>query len=260
MMEPGSAAQIIKTYLDHLLQASGFALEYTLEIQSPMHELEIQASSGIPDHSASAPVKPALSIHFTGSDVPLLTTRDAELLHAIEIVAASILRLDRTEHHRLIFDAGNLRAERARSLERAASDAVAQVRSTGTPFSFAPMNSRERRLLHLALASSGLQTASAGEGPSRSVVLYPPGQTPPPSLPYASRLRREAPPHRLVAATSGRPASPPHDRSVPLDRTRMISSRDPDMQPRSVSDSVEGSFEQSQDERVRAIRERFRKR
>jgi spoIIIJ-associated protein len=37
------------------------------------------------------------------------------------------------------------------------------------------MNSRERRILHLFLKESGLQTASAGEGPDRAVVLYPEG-------------------------------------------------------------------------------------
>jgi spoIIIJ-associated protein len=56
--------------------------------------------------------------------------------------------------------------------------AVEKVRATGRPFSFAPMSSRERRILHLSLAKSGLPTASSGEGPGRFVVLYPEGLEP----------------------------------------------------------------------------------
>jgi spoIIIJ-associated protein len=40
------------------------------------------------------------------------------------------------------------------------------------------MNSRERRLLHLALAATGLPTASSSDGPRRFVVAYPEGQQP----------------------------------------------------------------------------------
>jgi spoIIIJ-associated protein len=64
--------------------------------------------------------------------------------------------------------------------------AIQKVRATGEPFSFSPMTSRERRILHLALAKSGLPTASSGTGPGRFVVLYPEGLEPgPPEAPSA---------------------------------------------------------------------------
>jgi spoIIIJ-associated protein len=49
------------------------------------------------------------------------------------------------------------------------------VDDTDKPYSFPPMNSRERRMLHMFLKDSGLQTASSGEGARRFVVLYPEG-------------------------------------------------------------------------------------
>ena len=56
----------------------------------------------------------------------------------------------------------------------AATVAAEKVRQTGTPFHFAPMSSRERRILHLALRDqTDLRTESDGEGFNRSVVLYP---------------------------------------------------------------------------------------
>jgi spoIIIJ-associated protein len=56
----------------------------------------------------------------------------------------------------------------------AANVAAEKVRQTGTPFHFAPMSSRERRILHLALRDqTDLRTESDGEGFNRCVVLYP---------------------------------------------------------------------------------------
>jgi spoIIIJ-associated protein len=56
----------------------------------------------------------------------------------------------------------------------AASVAAEKVRQTGTPFHFAPMSSRERRIVHLALRDqTDLRTESDGEGFNRCVVLYP---------------------------------------------------------------------------------------
>jgi len=49
------------------------------------------------------------------------------------------------------------------------------VEDTEQPFSFHPMSSRERRMVHMFLKDSGLQTASSGEGSRRFVVLYPEG-------------------------------------------------------------------------------------
>jgi spoIIIJ-associated protein len=52
--------------------------------------------------------------------------------------------------------------------------AAEKVRHSGTPYQFAPMSSRERRILHLALRDEqDLRTESEGEGLRRSVVLYP---------------------------------------------------------------------------------------
>ena len=57
---------------------------------------------------------------------------------------------------------------RARELKLAAETAAEKVRRTGQPFSFAPMSSRERRMLHLAFrAYDDLATSSTGEGLNR---------------------------------------------------------------------------------------------
>ncbi|MEO8735471.1 MAG: R3H domain-containing nucleic acid-binding protein, partial [Edaphobacter sp.] len=130
--------------------------------------------------AAALPISnhPEICVELTGPDTPLLTTRNGELLHAIEHLAAKVLRLEPDQHDLISFDAENFKLLRNRELQLIAETAVEKVRATGQPYAFPPMNSRERRLLHLALSVSGLPTASTSDGPRRFVVLYPEGQQP----------------------------------------------------------------------------------
>jgi spoIIIJ-associated protein len=139
--------------------------------------------------SVSSVPSPQICVEFTGTDTPLLLARNGELLHAIEHIAAKILGLEPEEHDLIFFDAEGFKAKRDSELQLGAETAIEQVRATGRPYSFPPMTSRERRMLHLALAKSGLPTASSGEGPRRFVVLYPEGPAPAQPLATADRTR-----------------------------------------------------------------------
>jgi spoIIIJ-associated protein len=152
----------------------------------------VQPNADVPigeTSSVSAVPSPLICVEFTGTDTPLLLARNGELLHAIEHIAAKILGLEPEEHDLIFFDAEGFKAKRDHELQLAAETAIEQVRATGRPYSFPPMTSRERRMLHLALAKSGLPTASSGEGPRRFVVLYPEGPTPAEPLATADRTR-----------------------------------------------------------------------
>jgi spoIIIJ-associated protein len=117
-----------------------------------------------------------LYVELSGPDAPLLTQRGGELLRALEHVAAKILRLENEEHEKGSFDAANFKALRAGELRLAAEQAAERVRRLGSPYSFAPMNSRERRMLHLVFREyEDLETASSGEGLNRFLVVYPRG-------------------------------------------------------------------------------------
>nr|WP_246301734.1 R3H domain-containing nucleic acid-binding protein [Granulicella arctica] len=141
-------------------------------------------------HPTPAPETPELTVDLSGPDTPLLIANNGELLHAIEHIAAKLLRLEPEEHDRICFDAARFKADRDHQLRLSAEAAVAQVRATGLPFAFTPMTSRERRMLHLALKPSGLPTASSGLGPRRFVVLYPEGHQPPEPTPTADRTHQ----------------------------------------------------------------------
>src|SRR5271165_7095983 len=115
-------------------------------------------------------------VELAGPDVALLTERGGEVLRSLEHIAAKIIRLEPEEHDKVSFDANQFKALRAGELKLTAETAAESVRKTGHPFSFAPMSSRERRMLHLALkAFDDVETASSGEGLGRYVVAYPKG-------------------------------------------------------------------------------------
>ena len=158
-----NASQMIAALVE-LLHTSG-----CLELTAHMKHISSNGTSPGPE----------LSVELKGADTPLLTARNGELLHAIEHIAAKILSLEPEEHDRISFDADNFKLKRDRELHRLANAAIVKVQTTATAYVFPPMMSRERRMLHIALASSGLKSASTGESYRRSVVLYPQGVQPP---------------------------------------------------------------------------------
>ncbi len=138
-------------------------------------------------------------VELSGPDAPLLIERNGELLRAMEHVAAKLVGLESEEHDKVSFDAENFKALRAGELKLRAETAVDAVTRTGQPFPFAPTNSRERRLMHLALrAFPQVESASVGEGAQRTLVVYPVGfdrgsYTPPVFAPPVSRERGSRP-------------------------------------------------------------------
>ena len=83
----------------------------------------------------------------------------------------------------------NHRSMRLEELRLAAGVAAERVRKSGAPYEFAPMSSRERRIVHLALREhTDLRTESEGEGLRRYVVLYPQNYKPTAAKPQRKTL------------------------------------------------------------------------
>ncbi len=191
MQDLAQAAETVASFMRLLTTTGGLRLRF-----------RITAGAGAVDPDGFE--RRDIYVECKGPDAGLLIERDGELLRALEHIAAKMLDLDPEEHDRVSFDTNGYKAERARALRSSAERAVDSVEDTGTPYSFPPMNSRERRMLHMFLKDSGLQTASSGEGPRRFVVLYPEGYRIPVEAPRegrgyrsgtgAGRRRHERPP------------------------------------------------------------------
>ena len=191
----------IEQFLRKVCQLAGFSLTYEVsEGETPHPDFE----------------NPDLLVRFGGADVDLLLANKAELLLALEHLAMEALGMPAEEHSRLCFDANDHRILRIEELRVQALTAAERVKKTRQPFHFSPMNSRERRILHLALrGETDIRSESVGEGPVRQVVVVPADLK---VLPEPVRPPRPRP---EWDATGGRPGRPGFgNRGGPRDRDR----------------------------------------
>jgi spoIIIJ-associated protein len=156
-----AAANKINDFLRGVVAQGGLHLKYRITVDPPL-----------PDERDWE--RPEILVEFAGPDSTLLLERGGELLRAVELLAIEMLRLPGNEHEKICFDCMNQRKLRLEELRMAAGVAADRVRQTGTPYEFAPMSSRERRIVHLALRDhADLHTESQGEGGRRCLVVYP---------------------------------------------------------------------------------------
>jgi spoIIIJ-associated protein len=171
----GKIGARIDAFLRATLQNAGFKLNF-----------EIRDAEPAPDDFET----PEITVAFTGPDVDLLLSNRAELLLALEHVTMEMLRVPSEDHSRISFDANDYRLLRVEELRLSAMTAAEKVKRTGTPFRFNPMNSRERRVIHLALRNeAAVRSESAGSGPGRQVVVYPAGMASLPEPPQSDFRR-----------------------------------------------------------------------
>ncbi len=163
----------IEGFLHKVLKSAGFHVKYEIVPGENTH----------PDFE-----NPDVMVKFSGHDVDVLLENKAEVLLALEQLTMEFLRMPQEDHSRLCFDANDYRMMRIEELRLSALTAAERVKKTHQPFRFNPMNSRERRILHLALRNeSAVRSESAGMGPFRQVVVYPADMPTPPEQPDANR-------------------------------------------------------------------------
>lgn len=131
---------------------------------------------------------PELVINFTGPDAELLLENKAEVLLALEHLTMEMLRVPPEDHSLICFDANDWRRMRIEELRMQAMDAAERVKKSAMPFLFNPMNSRERRIVHLALREEKeLRSESIGVGSERRVVVLTADAPLPPAPPPGPR-------------------------------------------------------------------------
>jgi spoIIIJ-associated protein len=160
-MDKIQSANQLNTFHGPMVKHAGLKLKYRITVDPPMAD----------DRDWE---RPEILVEFAGPDAALLLERGAELLRSLELLAMEMLHLAGNEHEKINFDCMGHRKARLEELRLSARVAADKVRQSGTPYEFAAMSSRERRILHLALRDQhDLRTESDGEGLRRFVVLYP---------------------------------------------------------------------------------------
>jgi spoIIIJ-associated protein len=149
----------IEQFLGPVMRIAGFDLNWEIEQGRHLH----------PDFE-----DPEVVVKFSGPDVDLLLANRAELMLALELLTMEMLRMPAEHHSRLCFDANDYRVLRIEELRLSAMTAAEKVKQTRRPFHFNPMNSRERRIIHLSLRNEmDVRSESTGTGPIRQVVIVP---------------------------------------------------------------------------------------
>ena len=154
-------AKKINELLTGIIKYGDFRLKYRITVDPP-----------VPDDRDWE--RPVILVDFSVADSGMLLERGGELLRSIETIVIESLRIGSDEHDRVAFDCMGFRAARIEELKLSAGVAAEKVKKSKMPYSFAPMSSRERRMVHLALKEQAdLRTESEGEGPARHLVVYP---------------------------------------------------------------------------------------
>jgi spoIIIJ-associated protein len=114
-----------------------------------------------------------LTVRIEGGDVAFFLDDDADVLEGLDHLLQRMYQRA-LEPRRLVVTCEGYRVERDEGLRRTAQELAAAVRRDGLPRTTRPLNSYERRVVHVTLAEEpGIRTYSVGEEGDRRVTVAP---------------------------------------------------------------------------------------
>jgi spoIIIJ-associated protein len=117
---------------------------------------------------------PEIQIEISGPDAGRIIGKKGLVLSALQFLTHRVVNRSGTEKRHVLVDAEGYRSRRDNSLATMARRLGRQAVEQGKIITFEPMNPRDRRVVHLALAKfEGVITKSDGEGQSRRVQIIP---------------------------------------------------------------------------------------
>ncbi len=113
-------------------------------------------------------------LNIRGDGSGLLIGRHGQTLDAIQYIVGRIVGKQLGEKRIVVVDTEEYRERRRETLERLARHMSEKAKNTGRAISLQPMNSRDRRIVHLALKDDqGIETRSEGERELKSIKIIP---------------------------------------------------------------------------------------
>jgi len=117
-----------------------------------------------------------LIFQLRGPAAAALAQGDGRATDALQLVANQVSMRQSEEAPRVVVDVEGEGDEREQTLTRLAERAVKRARETRRSIALDPMNSRDRRTIHVVVREmSGVATMSIGEGRYRQVLVVPEG-------------------------------------------------------------------------------------
>lgn len=104
----------------------------------------------------------------------LIIGRHGQTIDALQYIVDRMVNKYPRERMRIILDTENYQEKRQERVQRLARKLASQVKSTGRPAIVSPMNSHDRRIIHMTLQEDKqVRTSSRGEGLLRKIVIAP---------------------------------------------------------------------------------------
>lgn len=115
-----------------------------------------------------------IELEIVGGETGIIIGRRGQTLEALQYLVTRIVSHQAGRAIRVSVDTGGYRQRRFDSLADLAQRMGEKAAKTGRPVSVGPLNSQERRVVHMALrGEQGLSTVSRGRGDLKKVVISP---------------------------------------------------------------------------------------
>jgi len=142
-------------------------LEKLLDLMGVPATVTCQANEG-----GEAPA--SVTLNVIGEDLGILIGRRGLTLSSLQYVVRLMVSNQTKSREPILIDVEGYKERRYRNLEAYARQMAEAVKMSRKPFTFEPMSSFERRLIHVALSNDpDVTTESMGEGEDRKVVILP---------------------------------------------------------------------------------------
>ena len=116
----------------------------------------------------------SLCLNIISPQSALIIGKRGETIDALQYLMSRIVSKKMSQKVNVIVDTENYREKHVDKIEKLARKTADEVRSTGRAAFLAPMNSRDRRIVHLTLQDDrNVSTLSKGEGPRRKIKISP---------------------------------------------------------------------------------------
>ncbi len=115
-----------------------------------------------------------INLEILGKDAGRIIGKKGQVLQALQFLVHRVVNRPGLDRRHILVDAEGYRSRRDLSLANMAKRLGEQAVDQGKIITFEPMNPRDRRVVHLALAKfEGVITKSDGEGDQRRVQIIP---------------------------------------------------------------------------------------
>lgn len=150
-------------------EKSAMALEFVTHV---IEDMEIDCEVQLRRPGEDSPDE--ISIEIVGKDSGRVIGKKGQVLHALQFLTHRVVNRPGEEKRHILVDAEGYRSRRDTNLATMARKLGKQALDLGKIITFEPMNPRDRRVVHMALAKfEGVVTKSDGEGDDRRVQIIP---------------------------------------------------------------------------------------